>query len=144
MIASAWGVRLGFAVGTPARTTDVSYAPNTTDGVGGMRKRADVTSPETVSDLGCGDGRIVLEAAKLRGARGVGVDDGVRQKAAGGLQPGPADRVGGVPRGVVVAVRAPFEPGRRDPGELERLVIARAISGVRIAWSEVLGALLLR
>ena len=57
-----------------ARKPDVAYVPTTNDAVEAMLKLADVTSSDTVFDLGCGDGRIVIAAAKLRGARGVGID----------------------------------------------------------------------
>ena len=39
-----------------------------------MLKLADVKSTDVVYDLGCGDGRIVIAAAKTYGARGVGID----------------------------------------------------------------------
>jgi ribosomal protein L11 methylase PrmA len=39
-----------------------------------MLKLADVTKTDTVYDLGCGDGRIVIAAAKDYGAHGVGID----------------------------------------------------------------------
>jgi ribosomal protein L11 methylase PrmA len=39
-----------------------------------MLKLAGVTSKDTVYDLGCGDGRLVITAAKEFGARGVGID----------------------------------------------------------------------
>jgi|SRR6185436_5323146 len=39
-----------------------------------MLELAEVTAEDVVYDLGCGDGRIVVEAAKRYGARGVGVD----------------------------------------------------------------------
>jgi len=58
----------------PARKPDVAYVPTTNDAVAAMLKLADVTSSDTVFDLGCGDGRIVIAAAKARGARGVGID----------------------------------------------------------------------
>jgi len=64
----------GFAVAQPARKPDVAYVPTTNEAVEAMLKLADVTSSDTVFDLGCGDGRIVVAAAKLRGARGVGID----------------------------------------------------------------------
>jgi len=35
---------------------------------------ADVRSSDVVYDLGCGDGRLVVEAARQMGARGVGID----------------------------------------------------------------------
>jgi cyclopropane fatty-acyl-phospholipid synthase-like methyltransferase len=39
-----------------------------------MLELAEVTNHDTVYDLGCGDGRIVILAAQKYGARGVGID----------------------------------------------------------------------
>jgi cyclopropane fatty-acyl-phospholipid synthase-like methyltransferase len=39
-----------------------------------MLRLGNVTDQDTVYDLGCGDGRIIIAAAKKCGARGVGVD----------------------------------------------------------------------
>ena len=39
-----------------------------------MLALAEVTRQDVVYDLGCGDGRIPITAAKKYGARGVGVD----------------------------------------------------------------------
>ncbi|MCL4800563.1 MAG: methyltransferase domain-containing protein [Burkholderiales bacterium] len=39
-----------------------------------MLKLAGVTAKDVVYDLGCGDGRIVIAAARQHGARGVGID----------------------------------------------------------------------
>ena len=39
-----------------------------------MLALAEVTSRDTVYDIGCGDGRIVITAAKKYGAHGVGID----------------------------------------------------------------------
>ncbi len=39
-----------------------------------MLALAEVTSKDVVYDIGCGDGRIVITAAKKYGARGVGID----------------------------------------------------------------------
>lgn len=55
------------------RAPDVPYVPTTDDAVAAMLRLADVKSGDVVYDLGCGDGRIVVAAAKL-GARGVGID----------------------------------------------------------------------
>jgi precorrin-6B methylase 2 len=52
---------------------DVPYVPTDDAVVAAMLKLAAVTPDDVVYDLGCGDGRIVVAAAK-RGARGVGVD----------------------------------------------------------------------
>jgi SAM-dependent methyltransferase len=58
----------------PRRDPDVPYVPSTDDAVESMLKLAGVTKADTVYDLGCGDGRIVIAAAKNFGARGVGID----------------------------------------------------------------------
>jgi SAM-dependent methyltransferase len=42
--------------------------------VDAMLDLAHVTASDTIYDLGCGDGRIVIAAAQKHGARGVGVD----------------------------------------------------------------------
>jgi SAM-dependent methyltransferase len=53
---------------------EVPYVPTTQVAVEAMLKLAGVTGDDVVYDLGCGDGRIVITAAKLYGARGVGID----------------------------------------------------------------------
>ena len=58
----------------PAHTPDVPYVPTSPEGVQAMLKLADVKKTDVVYDLGCGDGRIVVAAAKDFGARGVGID----------------------------------------------------------------------
>ncbi len=50
------------------------YVPTPQDVVDRMLTLAGVTRADVVYDLGCGDGRIVISAAQLFGARGVGVD----------------------------------------------------------------------
>jgi SAM-dependent methyltransferase len=50
------------------------YVPTENNVVEGMLKLAGVRSTDVVYDLGCGDGRIVIMAAKDFGAHGVGVD----------------------------------------------------------------------
>ena len=56
------------------RTPDVVYVPTTDAAVRAMLKLASVQKTDVVYDLGCGDGRIVITAAKEYGARGVGID----------------------------------------------------------------------
>jgi SAM-dependent methyltransferase len=58
----------------PKREPDVPYVPTTEAAVQAMLKLADVKKTDVVYDLGCGDGRIVITAAKNLGARGVGID----------------------------------------------------------------------
>jgi SAM-dependent methyltransferase len=52
----------------------VPYVPTPVAVVEKMLEMAAVTSKDVVYDLGCGDGRIVITAAKKYGARGVGID----------------------------------------------------------------------
>jgi ribosomal protein L11 methylase PrmA len=52
----------------------VPYVPTPQDVVEKMLELAQVTKDDVVYDLGCGDGRIVVTAAKKYGAKGVGVD----------------------------------------------------------------------
>jgi SAM-dependent methyltransferase len=56
------------------RPPDVEYVPTPHEVVAEMLNMAEVTQDDVVYDLGCGDGRIVIAAAKQYGARGVGVD----------------------------------------------------------------------
>jgi SAM-dependent methyltransferase len=58
----------------PRREPDVPYVPTTEAAVQAMLKLAGVINSDVVYDLGCGDGRIVIAAAKSFGARGVGID----------------------------------------------------------------------
>ncbi|HWP43420.1 MAG TPA: class I SAM-dependent methyltransferase [Blastocatellia bacterium] len=58
----------------PARAPDVPYVPTPHEVVAEMLKMANVTKNDVVYDLGCGDGRIVIAAARDYGARGVGID----------------------------------------------------------------------
>lgn len=53
---------------------DVHYVPTPQVVVDAMLRMADVKSTDVVYDLGCGDGRIPITAAKQFGARGVGID----------------------------------------------------------------------
>src|SRR5690349_19923730 len=67
----------------PPRQPDVPFVPTTEQAVKEMLKLADVKSSDIVYDLGCGDGRIVIAAAKTYGAHAVGIDiDPVRIKEA--------------------------------------------------------------
>lgn len=59
----------------PAKPASLApYVPTPQDVVERMLALAQVTSKDTVYDLGCGDGRIVITAAKKYGAKGVGID----------------------------------------------------------------------
>ena len=78
------------------RSPDVHYAPTPQRVVDRMLRLAGVGPGDVVYDLGSGDGRVVITAAKQYGARGVGVEldhrliEKSRQKA---LDAGVGDRV---------------------------------------------------
>ena len=57
----------------PLRPPDVRYEPSPDSVVEQMLRLAGVGAGDVVYDLGCGDGRIVIAAARL-GAKGVGID----------------------------------------------------------------------
>jgi SAM-dependent methyltransferase len=75
---------------------DVIFVATDLEIVNAMLTLAGVTRDDVVYDLGCGDGRIVIAAAKEFGARGVGVDldpQRVREAQANAVRAGVADRV---------------------------------------------------
>ena len=84
---------LGFVASALAR--DVPYVPTPHAVVDKMLEVAKVGPNDVVYDLGCGDGRIVIAAAK-KGARGVGIDideQRIREAKSNAAAAGVADRV---------------------------------------------------
>ena len=87
----------------PARAADVEpvknagpYVPSPQSVVADMLRYAEVTDHDFLIDLGSGDGRIVLTAAKVFGARGFGVEikeDLVKRANQAAKDQGLADRV---------------------------------------------------
>jgi SAM-dependent methyltransferase len=59
---------------TPGIKLDVPYVSTPQSVVDAMLRLAAVRQGDLVYDLGCGDGRIVITAAREFGARGVGID----------------------------------------------------------------------
>jgi SAM-dependent methyltransferase len=59
---------------SPTRAPDIDYVPTPQEVVDAMLKLAGVTRNDVIYDLGSGDGRIPITAAKTYGARGVGID----------------------------------------------------------------------
>ena len=84
---------------TPAADTtekDAPYVPTTRSVVREMLRVADVSEGDVVYDLGSGDGRIPIMAAKEFGARGVGIEidpDLVEKARTKAKMAGVADRV---------------------------------------------------
>jgi SAM-dependent methyltransferase len=60
--------------GEPRPKLDVPYVPSNQPTVEAMLRIANVGPKDFVIDLGSGDGRILITAARDRGARGIGVD----------------------------------------------------------------------
>ena len=58
----------------PLRSPDVIFVPTPQEVVDAMLKLAKVSGTDVVYDLGSGDGRIPITAARTYGARGVGID----------------------------------------------------------------------
>jgi SAM-dependent methyltransferase len=72
------------------------YVPSTTIAVDEMLRVADVRPEDLVVDLGSGDGRIVIAAARDYGARGLGIEidpELVKESAENARRAGVADRV---------------------------------------------------
>src|SRR5918912_1581202 len=75
---------------------DVHYVPTPNAVVEAMLKLANVTPSDVVYDLGSGDGRIVITAAKEFGAKGVGIEldpELVKQSKRNARKAGVEDRV---------------------------------------------------
>ncbi len=68
------GMAWGEEVAKPARTPDVVFVPTPHEAVEIMLRLADVKKDDIVYDLGCGDGRIVVAAAKKVGCKAWGYD----------------------------------------------------------------------
>ena len=80
----------------PNRTPDVIFVPTPDTVIAAMLKAAGVNKDSIVYDLGCGDGRIVVAAARDFGARAVGIDIDpmrIREANANALKAGVSDRV---------------------------------------------------
>ncbi len=80
----------------PERKPDVPYVPTPQPVVERMLDMAKVGKNDVLYDLGCGDGRIVITAAKERGARGVGIDinpERIAEAKANAKQAGVEDKV---------------------------------------------------
>jgi SAM-dependent methyltransferase len=74
----------------------VRYEPTAMDVVETMLQMAEVRASDVVADLGCGDGRIVIEAVRRYGARGVCVDIDPRrieEARANAVRAGVTDRI---------------------------------------------------
>jgi SAM-dependent methyltransferase len=65
---------VALAIALTVQTARAPFVASPPDVVDRMLALAQVRADDVVYDLGCGDGRIVIAAARQHGARGVGVD----------------------------------------------------------------------
>jgi SAM-dependent methyltransferase len=99
LLAAAWMLSSSVLQAQDTRLSAPSlapYVPTPQDVVDKMLAMAQVTKDDVVYDLGCGDGRIVVTAAKNFGARGVGVDfdpERIKEAEANAKAAGVSDRV---------------------------------------------------
>ena len=90
------GILLGGAIASAGQQKDVPYVPTPQAVVDKMLELAAVTKDDVVYDLGSGDGRIVITAARKYGVRGVGVDidpERIKEANANAVLAGVTDRV---------------------------------------------------
>lgn len=92
------GITLLFLSGAFAyvQQTDVPFVPTPEEVVMEMLKMANVGKNDLLYDLGCGDGRIVITAAKKFGCRGVGIDidpQRIRESRENAIKEGVTDKV---------------------------------------------------
>jgi ribosomal protein L11 methylase PrmA len=81
---TAWG-EVGDTPSSKPDIPDVMYIPTPPDVVDAMLQLADVDQKDVVYDLGCGDARILVAAARKFGCQAIGYDiDPARIKAARG------------------------------------------------------------
>jgi len=79
-----------------SRVPDIFFLPTPQEVVEAMLQMANVNKDDLVYDLGCGDGRFVITAAKKFGARGVGVDidkERIRESTENAQKEGVMDRL---------------------------------------------------
>ena len=85
-----------FAQARPEPKLDVVYVPTPQPLVDRMLVMAEVKPTDFVMDLGCGDGRMIVTAAKTYGTRGYGVDinpERIEEANANARSAGVADKV---------------------------------------------------
>lgn len=94
---AGWGQRPASRTTPTSRPTlNVPYVPTPPEVVQAMVRLAGIGKQDMVYDLGCGDGRLVIGAAQMAGARGVGIDIDparVRESEARAREAGVSDRV---------------------------------------------------
>src|SRR5262249_39807705 len=69
-----WAMQIGFASAMVDYPEEIPFVPTPIEVVDRILEHAEVKKGDIVYDLGSGDGRIVIRAAKKYGARGIGIE----------------------------------------------------------------------
>jgi len=96
LLLSGLALAPAFAQEKKLRDPDVIFVPTPQNVVDEMLKLAQVHKGDVVYDLGCGDGRLVVTAAKQYGVRAVGIDINpvrIKESEENARQAGVTDRV---------------------------------------------------
>ena len=120
---------------TPLRSPDVIFVPTPQEVVDAMLKLAKVTKNDVVYDLGSGDGRIPITAAKAYGARGVGIDIHLHEAGPLGLfeMDMILERTQALGLGGRVVVSHAFCLGDATPARVRRIMLSTLLAQVVIA-----------
>jgi cyclopropane fatty-acyl-phospholipid synthase-like methyltransferase len=74
ILVMGWAMQIGFASAMVDYPEEIPFVPTPIEVVDRMLELAEVKKGDVLYDLGSGDGRIVIRAAKKYGARGIGIE----------------------------------------------------------------------
>ncbi|HJU61842.1 MAG TPA: class I SAM-dependent methyltransferase [Candidatus Binatia bacterium] len=74
MIVTVWMLLIGFASAMVDYREEIPFVPTPIEVVDRMLELAEIKKADVIYDLGSGDGRIIIRAAKKYGVRGVGIE----------------------------------------------------------------------
>jgi cyclopropane fatty-acyl-phospholipid synthase-like methyltransferase len=74
ILVMSWAMQIGFASAMVDYPEEIPFVPTPIEVVDRMLELAEVKNTDIIYDLGSGDGRIVIRAAKKYGARDVGIE----------------------------------------------------------------------
>jgi predicted RNA methylase len=74
ILVMGWAMQIGFVSAMVDYPEEIPFVPTPIEVVDQMLELAEVKKGDIVYDLGSGDGRIVIRAAKKYGARGIGIE----------------------------------------------------------------------
>ena len=74
ILVMSWVIRIGLASAAGDYLEEIPFVPTPIEVVDRMLELAEVKQGDVVYDLGSGDGRIIIRAAKKYGVRGIGIE----------------------------------------------------------------------